>query len=486
MTKASNKYDIVVIGAGISGLVCGCYLAKSGMKVLIVEKNSKAGGYCTSVSVNGVQYNLGIVSMGNYSDKSRFKSIFEELGVSDKLKIRRINPANEVYMPDFKIVFGQEEGFIADQLQSAFPRLSKKINSFFDYILTSSVLRFYVDLKNKTYSDLLDEYFDDEKLIATLCFFLSALGLSSKEASALSAVLLFREFIMNGDNFLIDDFVDKIPSSLTDVFLKYGGDIILGSEVNAISVVDNNVKGVLVDNAFISADSVVSSCDPIYTYQNLISGNRDELNRLKSLNISNSAFILYMTIKKSKVVNFKSPNIWSSNNYDTTDDMPSVLGRNSFYYRQNCTFIGIQSRYNPCPYSKEAEAVFMIVNARTMDELFWREKANILRDLLLNKAKSLLGLESADILSSGYLTPTCLVNLTHNLKGSMRGWASTAMQNSKKTFTMKSPIENLYFSGQWVTNDYIQGGMVMSSINAKEAANCIIKNYKNGGILTWN
>ena len=36
----SNQYDYdaVIIGAGISGLVCGCYLAKAGMKVLIIEK----------------------------------------------------------------------------------------------------------------------------------------------------------------------------------------------------------------------------------------------------------------------------------------------------------------------------------------------------------------------------------------------------------------------------------------------------------------
>ena len=29
-----EAYDAVIIGAGISGLVCGCYLAKAGMKVL--------------------------------------------------------------------------------------------------------------------------------------------------------------------------------------------------------------------------------------------------------------------------------------------------------------------------------------------------------------------------------------------------------------------------------------------------------------------
>ncbi|MCM8787946.1 MAG: FAD-dependent oxidoreductase, partial [Candidatus Omnitrophica bacterium] len=38
-----DQYDVIIIGAGIGGLVCGCYLAKAGLKVLIVEKNDKVG-----------------------------------------------------------------------------------------------------------------------------------------------------------------------------------------------------------------------------------------------------------------------------------------------------------------------------------------------------------------------------------------------------------------------------------------------------------
>ena len=30
--KDKEMYDTIIIGAGISGLVCGCYLAKSGMR----------------------------------------------------------------------------------------------------------------------------------------------------------------------------------------------------------------------------------------------------------------------------------------------------------------------------------------------------------------------------------------------------------------------------------------------------------------------
>jgi phytoene dehydrogenase-like protein len=39
-----NKFDIIVIGAGHNGLVCACYLAKAGYKVLVLERRHIVGG----------------------------------------------------------------------------------------------------------------------------------------------------------------------------------------------------------------------------------------------------------------------------------------------------------------------------------------------------------------------------------------------------------------------------------------------------------
>src|SRR4029453_13023514 len=37
-------YDAVVIGAGHNGLTCACYLAKAGLKVLVLERYHDVGG----------------------------------------------------------------------------------------------------------------------------------------------------------------------------------------------------------------------------------------------------------------------------------------------------------------------------------------------------------------------------------------------------------------------------------------------------------
>jgi len=40
----AGKYDVIVIGAGPNGLATAAYLAKTGLKVLVLEKRIEAGG----------------------------------------------------------------------------------------------------------------------------------------------------------------------------------------------------------------------------------------------------------------------------------------------------------------------------------------------------------------------------------------------------------------------------------------------------------
>jgi len=46
-----SGYDSVVIGAGHNGLTCACYLAKAGLKVLVLEQYSQIGGMTISEEI---------------------------------------------------------------------------------------------------------------------------------------------------------------------------------------------------------------------------------------------------------------------------------------------------------------------------------------------------------------------------------------------------------------------------------------------------
>ena len=43
-SMAVNRYDAIIIGGGHNGLVCGTYLAKAGLKVLVLERRHIFGG----------------------------------------------------------------------------------------------------------------------------------------------------------------------------------------------------------------------------------------------------------------------------------------------------------------------------------------------------------------------------------------------------------------------------------------------------------
>jgi phytoene dehydrogenase-like protein len=53
-----TQYDAIVIGAGLAGLSCAAHLAKAGKKVVILEQQSRPGGYWTSFSRKGLIFDI--------------------------------------------------------------------------------------------------------------------------------------------------------------------------------------------------------------------------------------------------------------------------------------------------------------------------------------------------------------------------------------------------------------------------------------------
>ena len=45
-------HDIIIIGGGHNGLVAACYLAKAGLKTLVLERREQVGGGCITEEIH--------------------------------------------------------------------------------------------------------------------------------------------------------------------------------------------------------------------------------------------------------------------------------------------------------------------------------------------------------------------------------------------------------------------------------------------------
>jgi phytoene dehydrogenase-like protein len=68
-----RRYDEIVIGAGVDGLVAATLLALAGRRVLIVERTDRAGGRCASHT-----FHPGFKSPGLLSDTAAFRPLLEQ------------------------------------------------------------------------------------------------------------------------------------------------------------------------------------------------------------------------------------------------------------------------------------------------------------------------------------------------------------------------------------------------------------------------
>jgi phytoene dehydrogenase-like protein len=63
-----EKFDAIVVGAGHNGLICAAYLAKAGVRTLVLERRGMVGGACVTEEVPGApghRISTGAAQLGN-------------------------------------------------------------------------------------------------------------------------------------------------------------------------------------------------------------------------------------------------------------------------------------------------------------------------------------------------------------------------------------------------------------------------------------
>jgi prolycopene isomerase len=449
-----DSYDAVIIGAGMSGLVCGCYLAKAGMKVLIVEQHSKVGGYCTSFKRQGFSFDAAAHSLGALRPGGIVRKVFNDLGLDKRVKITRHDPSDTVISPDYKISFWADLNNTIGDMQKAFPAETDNIKNFFSLLVNPAPV-FFARIRSWTFKNLLDKYFTDDKLKSILS--LPVYGNSGASPAILSACMgaqIFTEFLLDGGYYPVGG-MQMLPEALSETFKTLGGELRLACPVKKIEVKETKVEGVFFDSGdFIPSRYVISNCDARQTFFKLLGkkvAGADFLNGIAKMTPSLSAFILYLGIDRHfRGLPDPGTNLWILSQYNFDNAYAAVKKRD---------FAGIGGYLTHVSHDKRS--LISVINVPFMNKKYWTDSKKTLSETFMKRIeKEVVPELSKHTVYQEAATPQTLSRYTLNHEGAAFGWAVTPSQLAIPDFRKPSFIRGLYLTGHWTTRGLGISGVV--------------------------
>ena len=134
LQRKNQGYDVVIIGAGLSGLTAARRLLEGGKKVLVLEAQERVGGRTWSKPIsNGSFIDFGAQYIGKGHD-SMYKLV-RESGLktfstfTDGKEMMRINGENSLFTEDMPSL--EEHSLL--EIEKAFNEIDKKSSSISDY-----------------------------------------------------------------------------------------------------------------------------------------------------------------------------------------------------------------------------------------------------------------------------------------------------------------------------------------------------------------
>ena len=309
-TKADRTYDAIVVGGGHNGLVNGAYLAKAGLRTLILERRHLVGGaaiteelhpgfwfttfsYALSLLRPDIIHDLELTKHGfmpllmpttfapmengdylllgqdrgeNIKEIARHSrrdaDAYDEFEHDVNQVLQAIKPLLDQVPPDL-FSDDPEELVALAALGQRFRKLDRKVFHNAVRLLTGSA------------ADFLDDYFESDILKGYLASS-SIIGTRVGPYSQGSGLVLLYHFIGEHDGvFGAWAFHKKGNGGFTQVLARaaraFGADIVLEAPVASVITRDGRATGVaLADGTEYHADVVVSALDPRRTFLELV------------------------------------------------------------------------------------------------------------------------------------------------------------------------------------------------------------------------
>lgn len=480
------KYDVVIIGSGLGGLLCGNILSKEGFNVCVLEKNHKLGGSLQTFGRKAVFFNTGLNYTESLDNGQVLNQYFRYFGIIDKLKLRRLdsNGFDVISFNDekYNLAMGKEN-FIETLLKS-FPKekegLTNYIKTITDICSSISFYTFTEDRLNifennflgKSASDFISSNISDQRLQNILA------GTNLLYAGVKNKTPLFTLALIN-NSFIesawrIEDGSHNMVKFLADNITANNGMILRNAKAEKFFFDGGKIKAVqLQTGEMIEASKFISNIHPSHILDmvepSMIKPSFSA--RINGMEDTMGMFTLYLVFKKNKFpylnynfYHFNQDDVWIAGDYNK-EKWPQN-------YVLLCTATSKSDKY------AESASVITYMN---FDELlkwektftgkrgndyleFKKEKAEL---LLRNVEKQFPGIQES---VEAYYTSTPLTwrDYTGTRAGSAYGVLKDYNRPLESVILPKTKIPNLYLTGQNVNLHGILGVTISSVITCAE------------------
>lgn len=465
---SDGKQHIVIIGAGLGGLICGYILSRSGYRTTIIEQHHSVGGCLQSFVRAGVKFDTGMHYIGGMEPGDPLHKFWDYMGLLDELKLQKLDDRGfdviHIGGKEYRYSSGARGDNFVDALCEEFPAEGKNLKLYVERIKEiASKSIFYGGLRSDSY------VLDNEYLNITINQFLDEIT----ENEELKNVLIGNIFLFAGQKNITPVYLnalintsniegayrimggsDRLAASLRAGIEKFGGIVLTRSKVVELVVRNSTVKSAkLSDGRVIEGDSFISNAHPAQTLKMIEQSalRKSYYHRVAKTPNTLSVFVLYLTFKPNSVpyLNYNyhhhdNPDVWSSVECAGDD-----FGK-SYLYMHQCD--GEKQEF--------ARSGIVMTFMNYDDVRRWEDVASRKSDpsygeftercaqLLLSKLEARFAGIGGKIEAYHTSTPLTYCHYTGSPQGAIYGTALDAREVLAGTISHRTKLPNLYFVGQ--------------------------------------